>query len=196
MLQLAERHNLILVENDPLADFKPTSAVRLAALDQLERTIYIGSFSKSFSAALRVGFIACNAALASDLADLKALVHVSSSEYCERMVDVMLRDGHYERHLVRLRQRLEAATGHALQVLDSLGAEVFARPTSSLYLWSAFPGVDDTLALAAELMPEKIIMAPGRVFSVDPTIRSPWARCNVGAIGSPRFREAMARRGG
>ncbi|WP_175168544.1 aminotransferase-like domain-containing protein [Achromobacter kerstersii] len=198
VLQLSERYNLMIVENDALADFKPTSAVRLSALDQLERTIYIGSFSKSFSAALRVGFIACNAALASDLADLKALVHVSSSEYCERMVDVMLRDGHYERHLARLRQRLESATGHALQVLDALGAEVFARPTSSMYLWTAFPGVPDSLTLAADLMPKKVIMAPGRVFSVDPTAVSPWSRCNVGAIGSPRFKEtleaALARR--
>ncbi|WP_286899520.1 PLP-dependent aminotransferase family protein [Achromobacter sp. UBA2119] len=192
ILQLSERYNLMVVENDPLADFKPTSSVRLSALDQLERTIYIGSFSKSFSAALRVGFIACNAALASDLADLKALVHVSSSEYCERMVDVMLREGHYERHLVRLRQRLEAATGQALQVLDSLGAQVFTRPTSSLYLWSAFPGVADSLTLAAALMPEKVIMAPGRVFSVDPTAVSPWSRCNVGAVVSPRFHATLA----
>ena len=192
LLQLAERYNLIVVENDPLADFKPTSSVRMSALDQLERTVYIGSFSKSFSAALRVGFIACGAALASDLADLKALVHVSSSEYCERMVDVMLREGHYERHLVRLRQRLQAATGNALQVLDALGAKVHVRPTSSLYLWAAFPGVENSLTLAQDLMPEKIIMAPGRVFSVDPTAVSPWSRCNVGAVVSPRFQTALA----
>ena len=57
ILQLAERHNLMLVEDDPLADFKPTSSVRLSTLDQLERTIYIGSFSKSFSAALRLSLI-------------------------------------------------------------------------------------------------------------------------------------------
>jgi hypothetical protein len=47
-------------------------------------------------------------------------------------------------------------------------------------------------------MPKKVIMAPGRVFSVDPTAVSPWSRCNVGAIGSPRFKEtleaALARR--
>ncbi len=52
--------------------------------------------------------------------------------------------------------------------------------------------------IAAELMPEKVIMAPGRVFSVDPTAVSPWSRCNVGAIGSPRFHAtleaALARR--
>ena len=48
-------------------------------------------------------------------------------------------------------------------------------------------GVADSLTLAAELMPDKVIMAPGRVFSVDPTAVSPWSRCNVGAVGSPRF---------
>ncbi|WP_438879372.1 aminotransferase class I/II-fold pyridoxal phosphate-dependent enzyme, partial [Bacillus cereus group sp. Bce036] len=89
------------------------------------------SFSKSFSAALRVGFIACNDALASDLADLKALIHVSGSEYCERMVDVMLREGHYERHLVRLRHKLGQATAQALGWLDAHGCEVFARSPQS-----------------------------------------------------------------
>lgn len=193
VLQLAERHNLLLIENDPLADFKPTASTRLAALDQLERTIYIGSFSKSFSAALRVGFVACGAALASDLADLKGLVHVSSSEYCERMVDVMLREGHYERHLVRLRQRLGQATARALQVLDGLGAEVFARSPQSLYLWAAFTACPDALALAQRMQVEKVMMAPGRVFSVDPTQTSRWSRCNVGALIDPRFGPAAAR---
>jgi DNA-binding transcriptional MocR family regulator len=194
VLQLCQAHGAMVVENDPLADFKPTSAVRLAALDQLAGTIYIGSFSKSFSAALRVGFIACGTALASDLADLKALVHVSSSEYCERMVDVMLREGHYERHLFRLRRRLEAATAQALQVLDDLGADVFARPASSLYLWPAFPGIDDTVALARELMPEKILLAPGRVFSVDAEKVSARSRCNVGALADARFGAALRAR--
>lgn len=192
VLQLAERHNLLIVEDDPLADFKPTSAVRLSTLDQLERTIYIGSFSKSFSAALRVGFIACNDALASDLADLKALIHVSGSEYCERMVDVMLREGHYERHLVRLRQKLGQATTQALAWLDGQGCQVFARSPQSLYLWVAFPGVADSLPLAEQLMARKVTMAPGRVFHVDPSAPSRWSRCNVGAMLDARFPAAMA----
>ncbi|KAF1045545.1 aminotransferase-like domain-containing protein [Xylophilus sp.] len=192
VLQLAERHNLLIVEDDPLADFKPTSAVRLSTLDQLERTIYIGSFSKSFSAALRVGFIACNDALASDLADLKALIHVSGSEYCERMVDVMLREGHYERHLVRLRQKLGQATAQALAWLDRAGCDVFARSPQSLYLWVAFPGVEDSLPLAEQLLARKVTMAPGRVFQVDPSAVSRWSRCNVGAMSDPRFAQALA----
>lgn len=190
VLQLAERHNLLLVENDPLADFKPTSSVRLSTLDQLERTIYIGSFSKSFSAALRVGFIACSDALASDLADLRSLIHVSGSEYCERMVDVMLREGHYERHLVRLRQRLGKATEQAFDWLEMHNCEVFVRNPQSLYLWVAFPGRPDAGHLAERLLAHKVTMAPGHVFNLDPSQTSHWSRCNVGAMLDPRFEAA------
>lgn len=191
VLQLAQKHNLLIVENDPLADFKPTASPRLASLDQLERTIYIGSFSKSFSAALRVGFIACGADLASDLADLKALIHVSSSEYCERTIDVILSEGHYQRHLTRLRARLGEATEKATALFDSVGADIFARSAQSLYVWASLPRVPDTLAFARELLPQKIVIAPGRVFCVDSAAISRWSRFNVGAVTDPRFAKAL-----
>lgn len=191
VLQLAQKYDLMIVENDPLADFKPTSAPRLSSLDQLERTIYIGSFSKSFSAALRVGYIACGADLASDIADLKALIHVSSSEYSERTVDVILSEGHYQRHIQRLRDRLAAATQSATQLFDAVGAEVFTRSPQSLYQWVALPGVQDSLAFAQQMLPRKIVMAPGRIFSVDFAATSRWSRFNVGAVTDPRFAKAL-----
>ena len=191
ILQLAQAHNLMIVENDSLADFKPTGSTRLSSLDQLERTIYIGSFSKSFSAALRVGFLACNADLASDLADLKALVHVNSSEYCERMMDVILTEGHYQRHLTRLRSRTAAAMLHAQKLLDDLRAHIFVRTPHSLYLWAALPGVQDSLELARHLLPKGIVLAPGRIFCVDTVRPSPWCRFNVGALADERVRIAL-----
>jgi DNA-binding transcriptional MocR family regulator len=191
VLQLAQKYNLLIVENDPLADFKPVSSPRLSSLDQLERTIYIGSFSKSFSAALRVGFIACGADLASDLADLKALIHVSSSEYCERTVDVMLSEGHYQRHLNRLRSRMAQATTQAQALFDSFGAELFVRNAQSLYLWASLPGVSDSLNLAQSLIPQKVVLAPGRIFNVDSAAASPWSRFNVGTVIDPRFATAL-----
>ncbi len=191
VLQLAEKYDLLLVENDPLADFKPMSMPRLSALDQLNRTIYIGSYSKSFSAALRVGFIACGADLASDLADLKALIHVSSSEYCERTVDVILSEGHYQRHLARLRDRITEATAKAVRLFEGVGGEIFAKPPQTLYLWAALPGVPDSLKLAQEMLSEKIVSAPGKVFCVDSSQRSKWSRFNVGAVADPRFAKAL-----
>jgi DNA-binding transcriptional MocR family regulator len=198
VLQLAQAHNLLIVENDSLADFKPMGSTRIAALDQLERTIYIGSFSKSFSAALRVGFVACGADLASDLADLKALIHANSSEYAERTLDVLLSEGRYQRHLTRLRQRVGAAMVQARALLDDLGAEVFTHTPHSLYLWAALPGWADSQALARELLPQGLMLAPGRIFCVDSAAPSPWSRFNVGALADPQVQAVLKRalRGG
>lgn len=192
ILQLAERHNALIVENDAFADFKPATAARIATLDQLRRTIYIGSFSKSVSAALRVGFIACHRDLASDLADIKMLVHVSSSEYCERTLDVILSDGHFSRHTARLRDRLTHATEHARHLLEQLGAELFCTPQQSMYLWARFPQFDDAKALAQGLMARNIVLAPGSIFRLDTEETVPWSRFNVGLLADPRFRRAMA----
>ena len=191
VLALAERHDLRIVENDALCDFKPSSMPRLCALDQLERTVYVGSFSKSLSAALRVGFMACSPDLASDLADLKILTSTSSSEYCERTVETLLGERSYPRHLEKLRERTADATARALALFRSFGGTVFSDSPASLFLWACLPGVDDSIELARALQPQDIMLAPGRIFRVDGTVVSPWARYNVHRVLAPRFCAAL-----
>jgi DNA-binding transcriptional MocR family regulator len=191
LLQLAREHNLVIVENDALADYKPLGAPRISALDQLARTIYIGTFSKSLSASLRVGFIACDAGLASELADLKTLVSNNSSEYCERTVDVILKDGQYDKHMVRLRHRLAEATRIARASLSALDATVFGNPDQSLYLWATLPGIPDTHKLAQDLQDKKILIAPGRLFLVDSDKPCAWSRFNTGALANPVVADAF-----
>ncbi|WP_413469561.1 PLP-dependent aminotransferase family protein, partial [Pseudomonas proteolytica] len=128
LLRIAETYDLLLVENDAMADFKPSSAIKLSALDQLNRTLYLGSFSKSVSAALRVGFIAGSKQRVEELADIKMILHNSGAEYSERTIDVILGEGQFLRHLSRLQDRLHQATARGLALLDELGAEVFCRP--------------------------------------------------------------------
>ena len=185
VLKLAQEHNLLIVENDALADFKPLSATRLSALDQLERTIYIGSFSKSFSASLRVGFVACSPDLASALADLKTLISGNSSEYCERTVDVILKEGQYDKHMVRLRNRVTKATELAYKALTSLDASIFGHSDQSLYLWASLPGITDTHKLAQDLQKKGILIAPGRLFLVNSEPACEWSRFNTGALADP-----------
>lgn len=192
ILQLAEAYDLIIVENDSHADLKPRTAVRISALDQLRRTIYVGSFSKSVSAALRVGFLACHADLASDLADVKMLTHVSSSEYCERALDIFLSEGHFLRHTNRLQDRLRHATAQGIAALTRLGATVFKESEQSLYLWASLQGEENSLDFAAAMLTHNVILAPGTVFSAGGATSSPWFRFNVGYLGDTRFAAALA----
>lgn len=191
ILQLAETYDLTIVENDALADLKPRSMTRISTLDQLRRTIYIGSFAKSVSASLRVGFLACDTALASDLADVKMLTHVSSSEYCERTLEAILSDGHFLRHTHHMQERLRRATEAGIAALTRLGATIYKPCEQSLYLWAALPGHDDSIAFAQAMLEHSVILAPGTVFSPSPERTSPYCRFNVAYLTDPRFAAAL-----
>src|SRR5581483_2880373 len=60
LLQIAAQHRFYVVEDDVFCDFAPGAPPRLAALDRLERTFYLASYSKPLSSSLRVGFVAAN----------------------------------------------------------------------------------------------------------------------------------------
>ena len=191
ILELAEKHKLLVVENDAMADFKLNTCTRLSTLDQFRRTLYVGSFSKPISAALRVGFLAGDEGLISELADVKMLLHIGGTEYAERTVDVILREGNYLRHLSRLQEKLRAATVTGLRVLDELGADVFHRPEQSLYLWARFPGIGDANDLTRRCLERGVMLAPGSIFSVDRRDRVPWTRLNVAYLDDPAFRASL-----
>ncbi|HBO1215098.1 TPA: PLP-dependent aminotransferase family protein [Pseudomonas aeruginosa] len=191
LLCLAETYDLLLVENDAMADFKPSSSIKLSALDQLQRTLYVGSFSKSVSAALRVGFIAGSKQRIDELADIKMVLHNSGAEYSERTVEVILSEGHFLRHLSRLQDRLRQATANGLQLLDELGAQVFCRPEQSLYLWARFPGIDDANTLTRHCLGQGVMLAPGAIFSTQPKSPSPWTRLNVAYLNDPLFSKSI-----
>ena len=112
VLRLAEEHGFTIVEDDIYCDLHPGSAVqpatRLAALDQLQRVIYLGGFSKSMAANLRVGFIATSPEWAQRLADRKMLATLTSSDIGERVAYKILSEGLYRKHLDRIRARLDA----------------------------------------------------------------------------------------
>ena len=186
ILQLAERHNFLIVEDDTYCDFNPGPATRLANLDQLNRVIYVGSYSKTLSAALRVGFLACHGDLAGDLTDVKMLTSVASSEFAERLVYLMLTEGHYRKYIERLQARLDDCMGRSLRMFERNGLSVYGEPKSGMFIWASLPGVEDSAGLAAVAARQDIMLAPGNVFR--PQMQaSPWIRFNVAVSADPRL---------
>ena len=64
VLQLANQHNVHIVEDDTYSHFAPEHATRLCALDNLQRTIYVGGFTKILAPNWRVGYLVASPKLA------------------------------------------------------------------------------------------------------------------------------------
>jgi len=185
VLQAAERHNFTIVEDDIFCDLQVKTTPRLATLDQLNRVMYVRSFSKTLSGSLRVGFVACAQSIANELADIKMLTSITTSQFTERLVYLMLVDGHYRKYLSRLHERLGEARLSVVRAFERIGLELFVEPADGMFLWARFPHIEDALALAEVARQEGVMLAPGTVFR--PHLgRSPWMRFNVTACEEPR----------
>ena len=139
--------------------------------------IYARSFSKPLSGSLRVGFIACSRSLANQLADIKMLTNITSSQFTERLIYLMLVDGHYRKYLARLQERLGEARVNAVRALERMGFELFVEPSDGMFVWARLPYIEDSVALA-KASERRLVLAPGVLFR--PHLdRSPWMRFNV-----------------
>jgi DNA-binding transcriptional MocR family regulator len=178
LLQLAEKHNLLVVEDDVFCDLQTKGSARLAALDQLNRVIYVRSFSKTLSGSLRLGFIAARQAIANDLVDVKVLTSITSSIFVERVLYATLTEGHYRKLLGRIHKNLDEARRNVLQAFERAGMQVFGQPSAGMYLWARFPNINDSFELVDAPTSRGFILAPGVVFRPHMQ-RSPWLRFNV-----------------
>lgn len=178
LLTLAARQGLTIVENDADADLAEGRKGRLAAMDQLERVIYVGSFSKTITPAARVGFLAASDATVESLANVKAITSISTSTLDEQFIFQVLSEGGYRKHLERLRARLAESHLASARKLAGLGFTFFCQPLEGKFLWVRHPGLEDSSRLAEAAGAERIALAPGKVFRPD-LEATPWFRLNV-----------------
>jgi DNA-binding transcriptional MocR family regulator len=183
VLRLAEEHDFMIVEDDIYCDMHPGAAVqaatRVAALDQLQRVIYLGGFSKTLSANLRVGFIAAAPDLARHLADRKMLSTLTTSEIGERVVYKILSEGHYRKHTERLRNRLDGARDKTVRQLERLGLDTGIPTPAGMFIW--VNAGRDTNVMAEKAMAQGYLLAPGSLFSPN-QLPSTFMRINVASM--------------
>jgi DNA-binding transcriptional MocR family regulator len=192
VLNVAVKFDFLIVEDDIYSDLHHGNGVqpgaRIAALDQLERVIYLGGFSKTLAANLRVGFIACSRELARQLTDRKMLSTLTSSEMGEMVVYRVLSEGHYRKHVERLRARLDAPREAVAKSLTQLGLKISHHPAGGMFLW--VDAGTDTNVLATRAMQSGILLAPGALFSPN-QLPSTWMRMNIAAMADPATLQAV-----
>ena len=197
VLQLAEEHEVTLVEDDIYGDLSPDAApgtppqaavVRLAALDRRRRVIYVGGFSKTLAANLRVGYLMAPPDLVQALTDQKLLGALTTPEFGERVVARVLIESHYTRHCAGLRANLARARQTVLVHLRKLGARVFAADAQGMFLWADLG--TDTNRLATRLFDAGYLAAPGSLFCPS-QLPSTWMRFNVASSQNPAMWRAL-----
>jgi DNA-binding transcriptional MocR family regulator len=192
VLRIAEAHDIIIVEDDIFADFEDQPSARYAAFDGLSRVIRVGSFSKSLSSTVRLGYIAARPDWMAGITDLRIATAISGSMLSARLVTKALTDGNYRRHMDRLRARLSRRRQQVEARLTEIGITPWVRPACGMFLWGKLPDEADAGEIARHGLRDGIVFAPGNVFSVSQSWGS-YMRFNVAMMDDERIFDFLRR---
>jgi len=179
LLQIAERQRMWVVEDDVSRELAPPGAPLLAAMEGLQRVLYVGGFSKTVTPSLRCGYVVAERDVLRELARAKMAVGLTSSETIERIVDKVLLEGRHARHVELVNERLKAAHACVEDRLDALGLEVFHRPRAGLFVWARLAVEPERAGeIATAALRDGIWLAPGSYFRPEDE-PSAWFRFNA-----------------
>ena len=189
VLQLAAAHDFHIVEDDTYSHLAPDQAVRLCALDELQRTIYVSGFAKILAPGWRVGYLAAPEALAPRLLDTKLVSTLSTPALLEQALAWCITQGQLRRHAERVRVRLDTARARSVKLAEAHGCR-FMAPPAGLFGW-VDTGVD-TEVLAQRMLDAGYLLAPGALFHASRQ-RSTLMRINYATTQEAAFWKVFAR---
>jgi GntR family transcriptional regulator/MocR family aminotransferase len=194
LLEWARQAGAWIIEDDYLGELQLAgrAAPALASLDSAGRVLLAGTFSKTISPALRLGFLVVPPQLVSTFAAAAACLAPAPAAVTQRAVAAFMAEGHFLRHLRRMK-RLYAARRDALagclREAAHDGAAIHAAAALSVRL--RLPGGANDVAIAARAL----------AFGLAPTPLSPWYAApprprglllGVANLSAPRLRSDCA----
>ncbi|WP_442907287.1 aminotransferase-like domain-containing protein [Hydrogenophaga sp. PBL-H3] len=205
VLQMAVKHDTLIVEDDPYGDLyfgdaPPPSLLALSAEvpGSRERLVHCGSLSKVLSPGLRVGWMVGPAELLAKATMCKQFSDAHTSTFAQATAAQYLKASRMPATLAKVRQvYAERATTMGQALKRELGDAIeFVQPQGGLFIWARLTGAGGRVADGAELakraIDKGVAFVPGAPFYA----RNPDAatlRLSFATVGLEKIEEGVGR---
>jgi 2-aminoadipate transaminase len=170
ILDICRRAGLLVIEDNPYGllgfDGEPTRALRA---DDADAVVYLGTFSKTFAAGVRVGWAVAPAAIRDKLilaAEAAVLCHSSFSQLTVREY---LATQPWREQIKTFRELYHSRRDATLDALTSMmpaGCR-WTRPAGGFYVWLTLPDGIDAKVMLPRALSSRVAYVPGTGFYAD-----------------------------
>ncbi|MES2489017.1 MAG: PLP-dependent aminotransferase family protein [Pseudomonadota bacterium] len=193
VVSLLNAAEIPLIEDDIYGEigFAGGRATPLKAFDEDDRVLHCGSFSKTLSPGLRVGWV-LSRRHQRELSRRKFTTSCATASLPQLIVSRYLETGGYERHLRRLRTELARSVA---RISDAVLREfpvgtTVARPQGGFVLWIELPKQIDAMEMFRRAAKQGIAISPGILYSADGRYHH-HIRLNCAVSWTPALEQAL-----
>ena len=169
LYELARKHRFFILEDDYDYDFhynhKPL--MPLAASDEEGLVLYIGSFTKKISPAIRVGYVVAPQNIIRELIKLRRIIDRQGSNLEERALADLLEDGTIKRFTRKALQTYRQRRDLFCSLLKTeLAEEIsFQEPEGGMAVWVQYRKDIDMVKLSQRCAQKGLYVSDGRIYS-------------------------------
>ena len=177
LINLSEEYEVPIFEDECYADliFEGEYEKAIRALDDSNRVLHIGSFSKSLGPGIRLGYVVASWDVMSRLISRK---NDAGTGVMDQMIVGDYFSNHYDDHIQDMRRGLKRKYDVLSAALrEHFGPLVdFEEPRGGMYLWVKLPSGIDSRDFVQTALDEGVAYNPGPDWSADPDAASNYIR--------------------
>jgi 2-aminoadipate transaminase len=164
LVEIARKYDLLIVEDDPYGAlrYEGEDIIPISALAP-ERTLYLGTFSKTMVPGLRIGWIVAPAEMIGRLVQAKQGADLHSSTFDQMVANDVAQRGLLKQHIKRIRQTYRQRRDTMVEALTEFWPEgsSWTNPQGGLFLWARVPEPLNTMELFPAALEKKVAYVPG-----------------------------------
>jgi 2-aminoadipate transaminase len=195
LLSLSRKHGVAIFEDECYADltWSPHAPPAIYSMDP-SRVVHVGSFSKTLSPALRLGYVVADWTVMSRLVGLKRETD-SGTGALEQMVVAEYFSREFNAHVGELTGVLKEKLDTMVDALErefGTTVEKMWRPQGGIFLWIKLPDHVDVTRLVAPAAAKGLVFNPGPEWSCNPATSRSHMRLCFALPSKETIREGVA----
>ncbi len=169
IVELAEEHNLVLLEDDPYGKlrFEGEALPPLRALS--DNVVHMATFSKVLSPGFRLAYVIAPNGVVDKMELAKQSVDLCTPTFTQSIARRFISEGHMDEHLPNIISMYRRKRDIMLDALEEYfpdGCE-WTHPRGGMFLWATLPEHIDTREMFQDAIKEKVAYVHGRAFYVN-----------------------------
>ncbi|MGH3145364.1 MAG: PLP-dependent aminotransferase family protein [Rubrobacter sp.] len=172
LLEMAREFDLVIVEDNPygMLRFEGEPLPTLAAIEQeagdLDRVVYLGTFSKIFAPGVRLGWVHAQPGILHKINIGKQGADLCSSNLSQMMISSYFQNADWRAYVKRLtsiyRERRDAMLDALAEFMP--GEVHWTHPEGGLFVWATLPSYLDATAMLPRAIAKNVAYVPGEGF--------------------------------
>ena len=197
MVELAEEHDVIIIEDSPYYEirFEGDNIPAIKSFDTKgDRVIYLGSFSKTLCPGIRLGWACANFEILDRYRVMKEASDFQASTVTQYQVATFLRDNSLDELLNESRRVYKNRRDAALAAIREFFPDnvQYTVPQGGYFIWLTVPGINSTEMFLPAVNDIGVAYVPGESFfaGADQTCN---IRLSYSQMSEEKIREGIAR---